>query len=67
MNFYISFGQAHPLKNGLVKIVAENGQDARAAAVEHFGKWSMIYPEEDLTAKEISEYFPAGIVQTIEV
>lgn len=66
MNFYISFGKSHPLKNGLVKIVAENGQAARAVAEEHFGKWSMIYPEKDLTANEISEFFPAGIIQTID-
>lgn len=56
-NFYLTFGQQSPLKNGWIKVVAKDETAARHLVIEQYGiKWSGLY------AEEIFEpyYFPEG-------
>jgi hypothetical protein len=56
-NFYLTFGQAHPLKDGWVLVRAESYDVARTEVFEIFGaKFATLYKEEDFK----SSYFPAG-------
>jgi len=62
MNFYLTFGQNSPARNGYILIVAENYAVARKIVIKEYRKdWSMLYEEEDFNA----EYFPSGKLRTI--
>lgn len=46
MNFYVTFGQKHPLRNGYVVVIASNYEQARKATFDVFGnKWAMLNDE----------------------
>lgn len=56
-NFYLTFGQQYPWRNGWVLVQAEDYARARAIVVEVFeSKWSNLYEEE----KFDRSFFPAG-------
>lgn len=56
-NFYLTFGQKSPFRDGYVRIVSPDIETARSEAFYIFGeKFSNLYPEEDFNFK----YFPIG-------
>lgn len=56
-NFYITFGQTSPAKNGWIRVVAADLMSARKIAMDTYkDKWSNIYPERDFEP----ELFPNG-------
>lgn len=62
-NFYLTFGQNHPLKDGYVRIKAESEKLARQKAIENYAqKWSGLYTD----ANWDPSYFPNGEVQVLE-
>jgi hypothetical protein len=65
-NFYITFGQRSPFRNGWVVIVASGKEEAQAEAHSVFGPhWSMCYSEEAFF--KAREHFNKGkIGETIE-
>ncbi len=46
MNFYVTFGQLHPLRDGYVVVSAASESEARLATFNVLGpKWAFLYPE----------------------
>jgi hypothetical protein len=63
-NFYLTFGQKSPFRDGYVLVLADDEETAREEVFYVFGnKWSNLYAEENFKP----EYFPAGqIGKTLE-
>lgn len=55
--WYLTFGQTSPLKDGWICIEAQNEIDARALAIEQYGKkWGFLYEEGEFEPG----FFPQG-------
>ncbi len=58
MNFYVTFGQLHPLRDGYVVVSAPDMSAARAAAFAVLGpKWAFAYDQQPSPAR-----YPLGAV-----
>jgi len=59
MNFYVTFGQLHPLRNGYVVVIASDYEQARKVTFEVLGnKWSSLNDESSLEGYK--HMYPAG-------
>lgn len=57
--FFVTFGQAHPLKDNWIEVEADNEKEARELVFIMLGKfWAFMYDEKHMTP----EYFPKGKV-----
>ena len=62
-DWFITFGQKSPARNGYVLVRAKNRDRAHQKAMDMFGPdWSMLYDDTEFE----KEYFPAGILGTID-
>jgi hypothetical protein len=56
-NFYLTFGQKSPAKNGWVRVEAPNVEKAREMVFNMCDdKWAFLYTEDEFE----KEHFPAG-------
>uniref|UniRef100_A0A6H1ZIR9 Uncharacterized protein n=1 Tax=viral metagenome TaxID=1070528 RepID=A0A6H1ZIR9_9ZZZZ len=59
MQFFLTFGQDHPLKDCWVEVAASSSSEARAKVFRIFGdKWAFLYSIEYFEP----EYYPSGKV-----
>ena len=59
MNFFVTFGQAHPLRDYWVKVIAKDEGEARRVVADVLGqKFAFVYLEKDFHP----QYFPGGEV-----
>lgn len=62
-NFFLTFGQKSPARNGWIRVEARDYQHARDLVIGEYGKdWSNLYTEDDFEA----DVFPAGELGTIK-
>lgn len=55
--FFLTFGQKSPARNGWISIFAESYEVARKKAIAMYGnEWSMLYEKNEFDP----EFFPAG-------
>lgn len=63
-NFYLTFGQQSPARNGWVRVVARDYQHARDIVFSAYeNKWAFLYTEDDF--KDSQAYYPAGELDVI--
>jgi hypothetical protein len=67
--FYVTFGQGHPDRDGVVEIEAHNKDNAQNIAFKRFGNnWANIYDKVDMFGLDGGEdyarikHFPRGII-----
>ena len=59
MNFYLTFGQQSPARNGYILVKAKSYDEANAMVRDKYDQqWSMLYNDEDFKP----DYFPAGCI-----
>lgn len=62
MNFYLTFGQKSPTRNGYVVVKAKSYDEANDLVRGKYGQdWSMLYNDDDFKP----EHFPAGCIGTL--